>query len=118
MPFKVRDEAPLEAASEMLGCNKHHLRNALLTRSLAAGREGGTPFVSAGGSRRTRGCVETLTVPLNKAQASRATDKLAREVCARPFVRGSDTALAAPTTGRRRTLQPAVKIEAEGGQEN
>lgn len=81
MSIKVGDEAPLEVASEMLGCNKHHLRNALLTRSLAAGGEGGAFFVSKGGSRRARGGVETLTVPLNKAQALRARDKLAQEVC-------------------------------------
>ena len=77
---QVGDEAPLEAASEMLGCNKHHLRNALLTRNLAAGGEGGSGFVSNGGSRRTRGGLETLTVPLSKAQAFRARDKLAQEV--------------------------------------
>lgn len=74
------DEAPLEAASEMLGCNIHHLRNALLTRSLAAGGEGGATFMSKGGSRRTRGGVETLTVPLDKIQASRARDTLSQEV--------------------------------------
>lgn len=83
MSIKVADEAPLEAASEMLGCNKHSLRNALLTRSLAAGGEGGASFVSKGGSRRTRGGVETLTVPLNKAQALRARDKLTQEVSVR-----------------------------------
>lgn len=66
----------------MLGCNKHHLRNALVTRSLAAGGEGGAAFVSSGGSRRTRGGVETLTVPLSKDQACRARNKLAQEVCA------------------------------------
>lgn len=77
---QVGDQAPLEAASEMLGCNKHHLRNALLTRSLAAGGEGGATFMSNGGSRRTRGGVETLTVPLSKAQACRARDKLGQEV--------------------------------------
>ncbi|CAM9259462.1 unnamed protein product [Ectocarpus sp. 6 AP-2014] len=83
--IEIRDEAPLEAASDMLGCNKHHLRNALLTRSLAAGGEGGAAFVSRGGSRRTRGVVDTLTVPLDKAQALRARDNLVQEVYLRLF---------------------------------
>ncbi|CAM9416878.1 unnamed protein product [Scytosiphon promiscuus] len=82
---EVIDEVPLEAASEMLGCNKHHLRNALLTRTLAAGGEGGAAFVSNGGSRRTRGGLETLTVPLDRTRALRMRDKLIQELYLRLF---------------------------------
>ncbi|CAM9205488.1 unnamed protein product, partial [Hapterophycus canaliculatus] len=85
--FQVDDDVPLQAASEMLGCNKHHLHNALVTRSLAAGGEGGAAFVSNGGSRRTRGGLETLTVPLDRMQASRMRDKLIQEVYLRLFRR-------------------------------
>lgn len=77
MPYvQVGDEAPLDAASEMLGCNKHSLRNALLTRNLAAGGE----CESQGGSRRLRSSGEMLTVPLDGSQAKRTRDKLIHEV--------------------------------------
>lgn len=85
---QVDNEVPLEAASEMLGCDKHHLRNALLTRSLAAGGESGAAFLSAGGSWRTIGGVETLTIPLKKVEAVHAKDKLVQEVRVSAHVRG------------------------------
>lgn len=72
------DEAPLEAASEMLGCNKHNLRNALLTRGITAGVTG--ERVSPRESSKMTGHRDVLTVPLDGSQARSARDTLAREV--------------------------------------
>ena len=80
MVLQVSDETPFEAAREMLGCKKHELLNALLTRKLAAGGVDRPASVSWESSRRRRGCGEMLVVPLNKQEAKRARDKLAQEV--------------------------------------
>lgn len=61
----------------MLGCNKHDLRNALLTRSLEAG---GKVHVSNGGSRTMTERGEMLTVPLDGDQARAARNNLVQEV--------------------------------------
>lgn len=66
-------EVPLEAASEMLGCHKHHLRNVLLTRRLSAGSGEVT-------KRRGQGRSEMLTVPLDRDQAGMARNSLIKEV--------------------------------------
>lgn len=73
----------------MLGCNKDHLRNALLTRRLSAG-DGDVPrdgengrLWERGTSKRSRGgggSGEMLTVPLNRDQAVKAKDTLVKEV--------------------------------------
>lgn len=77
--LQVQDESPLEAASAMLGCEKNGLRNALLTRNLAAG--GSKMHTSQGGTRRMRSSGEMLAVPLNASQARTATNALTQEVC-------------------------------------
>lgn len=75
------DEAPFEAAREMLGCKKHDLLNALLTRRLAAGGVDSKAHVSRESSRRRRQRGgEMLVVPLNRQEAEGARDKLAQEV--------------------------------------
>ncbi|CAM9456858.1 unnamed protein product [Laminaria digitata] len=103
---QVGDEAPFEAAREMLGCKKHDLLNALLTRRLAAG--GGVdspPSVSrdtTSTGRQGRG--EMLVVPLNRKEAGRARDKLAQEVYLRLFrwlVKRVNASTCLPTPGER-----------------
>lgn len=77
---------PFEAAREMLGCKKHDLLNALLTRRLDAGGVSSPARVSRDASPTSRrrqqgGGGEVLVVPLDKQEARRARDTLAQEVC-------------------------------------